>query len=305
MSLLEDKMFEQQVLNRTADSIFRVCGIEGKRKGQEYQSKCKKEGILGGFKKEYNECMNKGRAHMHSSVRACLERNIKDCHDERCRTIIKHYIAGLTQEAKKIKTQLHEDNNMDKIQLAEQKLDTLLFEMESKEVKDKIIKWFIDNPYPQDEKIHNLAGELGIEPDKFESIIYGLLSDFLSGGRSKGFKGNYDPEQIKMGIEVEKEHIDNELIATKIAQDHLAEIPDYYTRLKKMEGSAGIKESTDDIEEQSASMYAMKNLGSQKQASLAKSYGNSAAQKSPTGQAMAKGAAVAKNVTSKIGGFFK
>jgi len=52
-------------------------------------------------------------------------------------------------------------------------------------------------------------------------------------------KDKFDPEQIKMGIEVEKEHTDNEDIALQIAKDHLAEIPDYYTRLKKMEKSAG------------------------------------------------------------------
>jgi hypothetical protein len=45
-----------------------------------------------------------------------------------------------------------------------------------------------------------------------------------------------------MGIEIELEHTDDREIAKKIALDHLAEIPDYYTRLKKMEDEAGIKE---------------------------------------------------------------
>ena len=41
-----------------------------------------------------------------------------------------------------------------------------------------------------------------------------------------------DPKELKMGIEVEKEHTDNKHAAEKIARDHLAEHPDYYTRLK-------------------------------------------------------------------------
>jgi hypothetical protein len=44
-----------------------------------------------------------------------------------------------------------------------------------------------------------------------------------------------DPEQLKMGIEVEKEHTTNSEVARLIALAHLDELPDYYTRLKKME----------------------------------------------------------------------
>lgn len=47
---------------------------------------------------------------------------------------------------------------------------------------------------------------------------------------------DYDPEQLKMGIEVEKEHTDNEDVAEIICRHHLAEDPKYYTKLKKMEG---------------------------------------------------------------------
>ena len=52
----------------------------------------------------------------------------------------------------------------------------------------------------------------------------------------------YDANELKMGIEVEKEHTDDEDLAKKIAKDHLAEVPDYYTRLKKMEKEAGVKD---------------------------------------------------------------
>jgi len=49
-----------------------------------------------------------------------------------------------------------------------------------------------------------------------------------------------DPKQLAKGIEVEKEHTDDEAEAKRIALDHLAEIPDYYTRLKRMEGKAKV-----------------------------------------------------------------
>lgn len=44
-----------------------------------------------------------------------------------------------------------------------------------------------------------------------------------------------DPKELAMGIEVEYEHSSNKDVAKKIALAHLKELPDYYTRLKKME----------------------------------------------------------------------
>ena len=44
--------------------------------------------------------------------------------------------------------------------------------------------------------------------------------------------------QIEMGKKVEVEHVNDEKMAREIAMDHLEEIPDYYTRLNKMEKKA-------------------------------------------------------------------
>lgn len=41
--------------------------------------------------------------------------------------------------------------------------------------------------------------------------------------------------QLKMGIEVEKEHTTDIATAEEIALDHLGEDPNYYTKLKKIE----------------------------------------------------------------------
>lgn len=44
--------------------------------------------------------------------------------------------------------------------------------------------------------------------------------------------------QLRKGIKVEMEHTNDKCVAQCIALDHLAEIPDYYTRLAKMEKEA-------------------------------------------------------------------
>jgi hypothetical protein len=49
-------------------------------------------------------------------------------------------------------------------------------------------------------------------------------------------------KQLAMGIKIEMEHTADKEIAREIAMDHLAEIPDYYTRLKNMETKAGIED---------------------------------------------------------------
>ena len=63
-----------------------------------------------------------------------------------------------------------------------------------------------------------------------------FLSESIIGKHNDVPDSKFDPEQLKMGIDIEKEHSDDIEIRTRIAKDHLSEIPDYYTRLKKMEG---------------------------------------------------------------------
>ena len=63
----------------------------------------------------------------------------------------------------------------------------------------------------------------------------------------------YDIEQFRMGLEVELEHgrldpetdvtHDDPILTGKIALAHLHEIPDYYTRLARMEEEAEDKRS--------------------------------------------------------------
>jgi len=71
-----------------------------------------------------------------------------------------------------------------------------------------------------------------------------FTKNFMQAGRA--FQKNIDESsidqgQLNMGIQVEFEHTDSKDIAKKIALDHLAEIPDYYNRLRKMEDEARTK----------------------------------------------------------------
>lgn len=76
------------------------------------------------------------------------------------------------------------------------------------------------------------------------------VGDLLQGGMADGkLPAEYDPEQIKMGIDVEKEHTDNPMVSVEIATDHLEEIPDYYTRLDKMEKDAKAEQGGEGEEE--------------------------------------------------------
>lgn len=117
-----------------------------------------------------------------------------------------------------------------------------LLEQTELSIKEKIKKFFKENPYPEDSKVHDFADSMGIDPDKLESEIYSLLSDYLKVGKHQDSPdSNYDSKELAMGIEVEKEHVDDPMLTKEIAKDHLAEIPDYYTRLKKMEDEAKTK----------------------------------------------------------------
>lgn len=103
-----------------------------------------------------------------------------------------------------------------------------------------IVKFLTDNPHPSDEDIHQFADEHNMEPSEMEERIYSLLHALLKGvGKHNDVPDDdFDPEQLQQGIEIEKEHTNNALVAKMIAKDHLSEIPDYYTRLIDMEQGA-------------------------------------------------------------------
>lgn len=63
--------------------------------------------------------------------------------------------------------------------------------------------------------------------------------DSLPGGKADDKPDrDFSAWQLAMGTKVESEHTNDPAKAREIARDHLTEIPDYYTRLARMEEAA-------------------------------------------------------------------
>lgn len=78
-----------------------------------------------------------------------------------------------------------------------------------------------------------------------EFLLKSILNEeeHFKGGRADGMPdSDFDPEQLKKGIEIELEHTSDRDAAEEIAKDHLRENSKYYDLLDKMEKDAGIKE---------------------------------------------------------------
>ncbi len=85
--------------------------------------------------------------------------------------------------------------------------------------------------------IKNLIKE---EYQKEDKLKGGLADDLTKKDIADKFniKVSDINKELSLGVKIEKEHTADEKIAKEIALDHLAEIPDYYSRLKKMEKEA-------------------------------------------------------------------
>lgn len=107
-----------------------------------------------------------------------------------------------------------------------------------------VIQYFHANPNSSDSDLHDWAEENKFEVDDVEEMAYTLASalvEFLHNGKAyeSGFtEDDADEDELAKGIEVESEHTSNPMMAKRIALDHLCEIEDYYSRLKKMEDEA-------------------------------------------------------------------
>lgn len=98
------------------------------------------------------------------------------------------------------------------------------------------LKNLLEDVWPKDVNTEHPIRTL---PKLSPSTFY---KEFMEAGRSKNqmppIQSQDFENELQRGIQVEYEHTSNEQIARKIAMDHLVEIPDYYTRLDKMERSA-------------------------------------------------------------------
>lgn len=104
---------------------------------------------------------------------------------------------------------------------------------DKKDDKDKDIVP-INEPEPEKEddfsdlKVDD-DGAKGDEPDEFTKSVLAVMK------HADDKDEDFDPEQLTAGIKVEGEHIDNKWIQKAIAKAHLAEFPNYYVALAKME----------------------------------------------------------------------
>jgi hypothetical protein len=103
--------------------------------------------------------------------------------------------------------------------------------------EEAVLKFIKHNPRPSDEAFHEWAESKGYNTSGAERVAYGIISDLLHKGKSKGKMPSGIPEQrIAEGVKVEHEHTPNPIIARKITMDHHEETgEDYYPGLKFLE----------------------------------------------------------------------
>lgn len=113
--------------------------------------------------------------------------------------------------------------------------------VDPKEISDLLISYLVENPNPSDEEVHEWAEEMGVNIHDIEAGFYRLatrFSELFTSGKAAKANLNIDElaDEIKIGMKVESEHTDDEVIQLKITLDHLVEHPQYYSRfLKPME----------------------------------------------------------------------
>lgn len=107
--------------------------------------------------------------------------------------------------------------------------------VDKQEIGPVIIEFFTGKDSIDDDTVHTLADDLGIDKHEFEEEIYKLLMGLVNLKGSDKPDDEFDAEELKMGIEIEKEHTDYPIIAKRIAKGHLVEFPNYYSALKQME----------------------------------------------------------------------
>jgi hypothetical protein len=105
--------------------------------------------------------------------------------------------------------------------------------------RERLYLAYIDKLLPNSKIVKSDSNEILIKLN--EDNLKGGLSDNISKKDiADKFKVSIQKigKELNMGIKVEMEHVNSRTLSKEIAMDHLVEIPDYYTRLKKMEKEA-------------------------------------------------------------------
>lgn len=84
--------------------------------------------------------------------------------------------------------------------------------------------------------VHQGGGALAFEPE--DTVFPDKTGGARIGRHWSTPQSRFHPKELAKGVKMEMEHTDSHRIALEIAKDHLSELPDYYTRLEKMEKRA-------------------------------------------------------------------
>jgi len=111
------------------------------------------------------------------------------------------------------------------------------------DIDNQVMAFLMQGIDPSEQDFSDWADEAGVDQHDAITAAIGLaakMARLMLGGKSNAVKDvEYNDEQMQMGIEIEHEHTVDDDVAAKIARDHIAEIPDYYSRLRVMEAEAG------------------------------------------------------------------
>jgi hypothetical protein len=102
---------------------------------------------------------------------------------------------------------------------------------------DELLLFFRENPSAGRADFLALDKALKVSKEELENLEFELCKSLCSKlGRSINHgKEPVDDSQLEKGIQHELEHTNDEYVARLIALDHLAELPDYYDQLDKIE----------------------------------------------------------------------
>lgn len=103
----------------------------------------------------------------------------------------------------------------------------------TKPTEKAVLEFIKRHPRPSDDAMHEWAEGKGHNVHKAESTAYGIISDLLNKGRSKGnHPAGVAPKDVSKGVDIESEHTPNKMIQRKITDDHNTELKKYYDKKK-------------------------------------------------------------------------
>lgn len=103
-------------------------------------------------------------------------------------------------------------------------------------------KFFTVSELRSNSRQSKIAKKLGVSLSDLNKLSDHEITDIIKNIGEHDFTPNhkFNPKELALGIKIEREHTKSNVIATLIAKDHLAELPNYYTKLAKMEGKNNV-----------------------------------------------------------------